>query len=118
MSGEESDEREAEYAGWELPGHGDEQSPSDGEDGGTVTDADEKEPFGPPPMIQDQPVRDRIRDRLGVTPQQWYVLETLLLVLPYPLFVLVYITFPVNETLFLAVTLAYSPVAAYVGLFS
>lgn len=68
--------------------------------------------------MRDQIFRDRIRDRLGATPQQWYVIETFLLVLPYPLFVLVYFSFDVNETLFLPVTLAYSLVAMYFGLLS
>ncbi|AEN06939.1 hypothetical protein Halar_3332 [halophilic archaeon DL31] len=119
MSGDEPEEWEAEYAGWERPGQSSgadsKKRQTDGEEG-VITDEDE--PFGPPPKMGDQIFRDRIRDRLGVTPQQWYVIETFLLVLPYLLFVFVYVTFPVNETLFLVVTLAYSVVAMYVGLLS
>lgn len=63
-------------------------------------------------------LRDRIRDGLGLSPQQWYVIETFLLVAPYPLFVFVYVTFPVNETLFVVVTLLYSLAAIYVGFLS
>lgn len=124
MTGDESEEPEAEYAGWELPGQSSaeegEKPPIDTEDGvaADTSDPDEDEPFGPPPKMRDQILRDRIRDRLGVTPHQWFVMETFLLVLPYPLFVLVYVTFPVDETLFLVVTLAYSLVAMYVGLLS
>jgi hypothetical protein len=41
-----------------------------------------------------------------------------LLVLPYPLFVFVYLNFDVAETPFLLVTLGYSLVAMYFGLLS
>lgn len=121
MSGDDPDEREEEYAGWELPGQsteGDDSGPAgDMPKAGDTPDA-EDDRVGPPPELRDALYRDRIRDRLGVSPQQWYVIETILLVLPYPLFVLVYVTFPVNETLFLVVTLAYSLFAMYVGLLS
>ncbi|MFB6201767.1 MAG: hypothetical protein ABEI98_07130 [Halorhabdus sp.] len=108
---------EAEYADWELPGQRD--PGQDDEDGGVPDDEpDEAERTGPPPEWRGELLRDRIRERLSVSPQQWYVIETFLLVLPYPLFVLVYLSVPVNETLFLLVTLAYSLVAIYVGFLS
>lgn len=120
----DEDEREEEYAGWELPGQsgseeGELGESAPGEHGPEAgDDAEEDGPFGPPPLMREPLLRDRLRDRLGVTPKQWYVIETFLLVLPYPLFVLLYFAFPVDETLFLVVTLAYSLVAMYVGLLS
>lgn len=117
MSRDESDERQGEYADWELPGQSSEDE--DGPAGDAAASPHtEEEPAGPPLKMRDQILRDRIRDRLGVTPQQWYVVETLLLVLPYPLFVLVYLSFDVAETPFLLVTLGYSLVAMYFGLLS
>lgn len=77
---------------------------------------DDEEPT--PPEVREPLLRDRIRERLGVSPRAWYVIETVLLVAPYPFFVYVYLTFAVNETLFLVVTLAYSLVAMYVGFLS
>lgn len=71
-----------------------------------------------PPKHREPLLRDRIRERLGLSPRQWYVVETFLLVLPYPVFVLVYVTFDPNEALFLGVTLLYSLVAMYVGFVS
>lgn len=98
-----------EYADWEPP-----RGSGETVDGDDPTDADEPTPAA----LREPLARDRIRDRLGVTPQQWYVIETFLLVAPYPVFVLVYVTLDVNETAFLAVTLVYSLAATYVGLLS
>lgn len=112
--------RRDEYADWTLPGQSDEGgdtavSAEDGRSG----DADTADEMRPPPTEFRKPLlRDRIRDRLGVTPRQWYVIETFLLVLPYPVFVFVYFAFDVDELLFLAVTLVYSLVATYVGFLS
>jgi hypothetical protein len=108
----EGDERE-EYAGWSRPGADEAGAGSDGAD---ATDEDEE--WGPPPTIREPLLRDRVRDRLGLGARQWFVLETVLLAAPYPLFVLVYLLFDVNETLFLAVTLVYSLAAMYFGLLS
>lgn len=91
------------YADWTLPGQD------------SAANADD---LGPPTAYREPLLRDRIRDRLGVTPQQWYVVESLLLVVPYPLFIYAYLELGVGETLFLAVTLAYSLVAMYVGFLS
>lgn len=86
-------------------------------DADSASDDDDKE-WGPPAEMRDPLLRDRFRDRLGLTPQQWYVLESVLLVAPYPLFVLAYLLLDVNETAFLVVTLAYSLAAMYVGFLS
>lgn len=109
----DSDDGREEYAGWSLPGEdeGGEVDETDGE-------AEEDEVRPPPPSMREPLFRDRIRDRLGLTEVQWFVLETFLLVAPYPLFVLYYVSVGVDETLFLVVTLAYSLVAMYVGLLS
>lgn len=104
-----------EYADWGPPG-GTEDS-VDGSDPGDG-DASDSDEIKPPTELRDPLPRDRIRNRLDVTPQQWYVLETFLLVAPYPVFALVYFTLDVNETAFLVVTLLYSVVATYVGLLS
>lgn len=117
MSRDETDDRQEEYAGWELPGQSSEDEDGPGGEAAGPSHAEE-EPVGPPPKMRDQILRDRIRDRLGVTPRQWYVVETVLLVLPYPLFVFVYLNFDVAETPFLLVTLGYSLVAMYFGLLS
>ncbi|MFB6221086.1 MAG: hypothetical protein ABEH90_06570 [Halolamina sp.] len=110
---EVSDEQENEYADWEPPGQ-----PADDEAAESEAAAEADEDWGPPPEMREPLLRDRVRDRLGVTPRQWYLVETLLLVLPYPFFVLVYVTFDVDETVFLTITLAYSLVATYVGFLS
>jgi len=68
--------------------------------------------------LRDRLPRDRVRDRFDVTPRQWYVIETFLLVSPYPVFVLVYLNVDINETAFLTVTLLYSLVATYAGILS
>lgn len=99
-------ERE-EYADWSLPGADEPDGPDE-----------DDEALEPPPMMREPLFRDRIRDRLGLGPRQWFVLETFLLAAPYPVFVLVYFSFDVGQTLFIAVTLVYSLVAMYVGLLS
>ncbi|MEF8801292.1 MAG: hypothetical protein V5A38_01115 [Halolamina sp.] len=101
------DDGREEYADVSLPG-ADELDEVDEDD----------EEWDPPPTMREPLFRDRIRDRLGLTEVQWFVLETFLLVAPYPVFVVVYLRFSVNETLFLIVTLVYSLVAMYVGLLS
>jgi len=102
------DDGREEYTDWSLPGaEGTEESEDEGE-----------ERRDPPPALREPLFRDRVRDRLGLTPRQWFVLETFLLAAPYPLFVLVYVTYDVDQTLFIAVTLIYSLIAMYVGLLS
>lgn len=71
-----------------------------------------------PPEIRGRLLRDRLRERLGVTPRQWYVIESLLLALPYVVFVYVLFAYEVDETLFLLITLLYSLVAMYIGFLS
>lgn len=78
----------------------------------------EADDWDPPSKLRKPLFRDRIRDRLGLGPRQWYILESLLLVAPYPLFVFIYLTFDVNETAFLVATLIYSVIAVYVGFIS
>lgn len=106
-------ERE-EYADWTPPGQSATGSEAEGAPAETETDDD----WGPPPEIREPLLRDRFREALGVTARQWFVIETLLLVAPYPVFVAVYFAFDVDQTLFLLVTLAYSLVAMYVGFLS
>lgn len=110
----EGGERAGEYEGWERPGAS--AGATDASDPDRESDPDEG--WGPPPTMREPLFRDRLRERLGVTPRQWYLVETLLLVAPYPLFVAVYLAFPVNDTLFVLVTLAYSLFATYVGFLS
>lgn len=103
--GRESEHEE--YGDWNRPGAHDEPA----------RDTDDEE-WGPPAEMREPLLRDRFRDRLGLTPRQWYVLESVLLALPYVVFVAVYRLFSVDETLFLALTLAYSLAAIYVGFLS
>lgn len=111
--------RDDEYADWGPPADPEEGTDAaEGESDTAETAAADETDLEPPPELREPLFRDRIRDRLGVSPQQWYVVETLLLVAPYPLFVLVYFTVPVEETLFLLVTLVYSLIAMYVGFLS
>lgn len=111
--------RDDEYADWEPPvGPEKETDASEAESDTAETEGADESDLEPPPELREPLFRDRIRDRLGVSPQQWYVIETLLLLAPYPLFVLVYFTLPVEETLFLLVTLVYSLIAMYVGFLS
>jgi hypothetical protein len=98
------DDGREEYTDWSLPG---------ADEG----DEDDEE-WGPPPAMREPLFRDRIRDRLGLTEVQWFVLETFLLVAPYPVFIVVYLRFGIDQMIFLIVTLVYSLVAMYVGLLS
>lgn len=114
----DSETRE-EYADWSLPGqpargHGDEPAGSTDDEAADRTDDDPPVP----PEVREPLLRDRFRERLGVTQRQWFVVESVLLVAPYPLFVLAYLVLDVNETAFLVVTLAYSLAAMYVGFLS
>jgi hypothetical protein len=112
--------RDDEYDDWGPPVDPDEtddDSVDDSDVGAPMGEADETD-LGPPSEMRDPLLRDRIRDRLGVTPQQWYVIESVLLVLPYLVFLAVYFTTNVDQTLFLTVALAYSLVAMYVGFLS
>lgn len=59
----------------------------------------------------DLPLRERLRLRTGLSVRQWTWALTVLISLPYPLFVYVFVTYPVNETLFLGITFVYSVVA-------
>ena len=97
-----------EYADWGPPADPDEAD----------ADAEAETDLGPPAEMRDPLLRDRIRERLGVSPQQWYVIESALLVLPYPLFIAAYLAFGIDQTVFLVVTLGYSLVATYVGFLS
>lgn len=58
------------------------------------------------------PLRERLRARTGLSERQWTVLISLVLFAPYPVFVLIYLTYAVNETLFLVGTIVYSVIAA------
>ncbi|RAW46343.1 hypothetical protein DQW50_04440 [Halorubrum sp. 48-1-W] len=110
-----------EYAGWGPPqggGNADNETNSAGRDPSVTEGSSDETGLRPPTELRGPLLRDRLRDRLGVTPRQWYVIETLLLVSPYPVFVFVYVTVDVNETVFLTVTLLYSLVATYVGILS
>jgi hypothetical protein len=60
-------------------------------------------------------VARRMQARLGISADRWFVVESVLLFLPYPLFVLVYVAFPVPEVPFLALTVAYSLFAVWFG---
>ena len=75
-------------------------------------------PWKSSPSERSRTPREVVRTRLNLTDRQWYVVETLLLVAPYPLFVVAYLTFPIDETVFLVSTLLYSLFATYVGMFS
>lgn len=106
MTDDQEGEQE-EYGDWDRPGANSE----------SARDTSDEE-WGPPAEMRDPLLRDRFRDRLGLTARQWYVLESVLLALPYVLFVAVYRLFSVDVTLFLVLTLAYSLFAMYVGFLS
>ncbi|ODR80252.1 hypothetical protein BG842_06255 [Haladaptatus sp. W1] len=108
------EERHTEYEGWTLLGSDDTKNHSE-EIGDSQTVSEGKNDWGPPPTMRKSLLRDQIRERLGVSHRQWYTIEAVLIALPYLLFVTVYLLFPVNETAFIVVTLAYSLVAMYVG---
>jgi hypothetical protein len=108
---DEARERE-EYAGWTRPGAdgapagSDEQPPEDRDDEDWVEPSTVREPL----------LRDRLRERFGVSPRRWYVIESFLLAAPYVVFVALYVAFDLPEIPFLIVTLLYSLVAIYVGI--
>lgn len=61
-------------------------------------------------------VRDALRDRLGLSIQQWELLVSVVLFLPYPLFVALILTDTVQSLEFLLLTLVYSVFAMYANL--
>jgi hypothetical protein len=107
------EDAEDDWAGWSHPAEADDEPSGDDEEAPPGRAAWKAPPAERPPTL-----RERLRRRYGFTDRQWYVVETLLLVAPYPVFVLVYLTVPVDETLFLVVTLLYSIAAMYVGFLS
>jgi hypothetical protein len=60
-------------------------------------------------------VSQRMQERFGVSEQRWFVIESFLLFLPYPLFILTYLYLPVPELPFLLLTAAYSVFAIWFG---
>jgi hypothetical protein len=88
------------------PGHDEAASPG-------VIDADA--PVEPDAESIPEAVARRVQARFGLSDEQWFVVESLLLFLPYPLFALVYFSFPVPEVPFLAVTVVYSVFAVWFG---
>lgn len=60
-------------------------------------------------------VASRVQDRFGLSAQRWFVVESFLLVLPYPVFVFVYLSFPVPEVPFFGLTAIYSLFALWFG---
>ncbi|WP_266083267.1 hypothetical protein [Haladaptatus caseinilyticus] len=112
------EERHTEYEGWTMLGSdGRKNHPKETNDPQAVSEGNDDD-WGPPPTMREPLLRDRIRNRLNVSHRQWYTIEAVLIASPYPLFVAVYLLFPINETAFLAVTLTYSLVAMYVGFVS
>ena len=109
-------EEGGEWDGWTRPaaGPGSEDETSEGPD--EVTDG--YVPWKAPPSERSRTPREAVRARFDLTDREWYVVETVLLVAPYPLFVFAYLSFPIDETVFLVVTLLYSLFATYVGIFS
>lgn len=110
-----------EYADWEPPQGGEDSADGStlaGEDTPADGDSSEDTERKLSTEVRDPRLRDQIRDQLDVTPRQWYVIETFLLVSPYPVFVFIYLTIDINEMAFLIVTLIYSLVAMYVGFLS
>lgn len=87
-------------------------------DRGETNASDAELGWQPQTADRDPSRRTRLRRRLGLTPRQWFAVETALLVAPYPAFVLVYVAMPVDELLFLTATVLYSLVATYVGFFA
>ena len=85
-----------------------------GKQGGPADAGDDSGARAEPETISET-VAARAQTRLGLSPQQWFVVESVLLVLPYPLFVLAYLYLPVPETAFLAATVVYSAFAVWFG---
>lgn len=61
-------------------------------------------------------IRDRLRDRLGLSIQQWEILVSVVVFLPYPLFVALILTDMVQSLEFLLLTLVYSVFAMYANI--
>jgi len=59
---------------------------------------------------------DYVRDRLGLSIRQWELLVSVVVFLPYPLFVALILTDTVQSLEFLLLTLVYSVFAMYVNL--
>lgn len=113
---EDSSDREEEWSGWTHPAEtGERSEPENSNAEREASGPPERAPLKRPPSERSESIRERLRRQYGLTDRQWYVVETLLLVAPYPIFVLVYIFVPVDETIFLVITLLYSFVAMYVG---
>ncbi|GAA0256711.1 hypothetical protein GCM10009000_086910 [Halobacterium noricense] len=110
----------AKWDGWTHPAtsHSDEHE-RPGEDGDTSDNSTSGYvSWKSPPSERSRTPREAVRTRFNLTDRQWYVVETLLLFAPYPLFVIMYLMFPIDGTVFLVSTLLYSLFAMYVGIFS
>ena len=101
-----------EYAGWTRPGA---DAPPTGSDEEPPEDRDDED-WVEPSTVREPLLRDRLRERFGVSPRRWYVIESFLLAAPYVVFVALYLTFDIPEIPFLVVTLLYSLFAIYVGI--
>jgi len=66
--------------------------------------------LGLPPSIGEQ-----MRLRLGLSPRQWFVVGTILLLVPFPLFWLLHVYFDVPQSTVLAMIAVYSVVAFWFG---
>lgn len=108
----DSDENHVESA-WTPPTDHDADGSVDAE--GPQTGRPETRPSAPEGAPLPVRVSARAQARLGVSEQLWFVVESVLLFLPYPLFLLIYQTVPVPETPFLAFTLLYSVFAIWFG---
>ena len=94
---------------------------SDDEDRTTAGADDDRDDWDPPTVGQEDDwkpeadgtslpgrVSERMQERLGVSAQQWFVIESILVALPYPLFVYVYLTFSVPPRPFFVLTGLYT----------
>jgi len=54
------------------------------------------------------PLGERLRTRLGLSARQWTWVVALLVFAPYPVFVWLYLAYPIGEGVFLAVTFVFS----------
>lgn len=78
----------------------------------------EDDPSGEPvSSAREGSLGERLRTRLGLSPRQWTWLVSLLMFLPYPAFVGLYLAFPIDEGVFLAATVAFSVLIAVLGLY-
>jgi hypothetical protein len=60
-------------------------------------------------------IGEQIRLRLGLSPRQWFVLGTVLLLVPFPLFWLLHVYLDVPQSTVLAMIAVYSVVAFWFG---